>query len=152
MIHLPAAFDLFGLGQVELQTEFAVPGSRLFFARDSVRLNLTQDSRERRDAGQRGSRQTLGNRTSPPTNPFRGRRRFTTRPRKRDASTASHRPQRFTIVIISGVYRSPATFIWPRRASVSFRSSAVNSTAKAPMLSSRYFNRFVPGIGIMSLP
>ena len=70
MIHLAAAFDSFGLGQVELQTACAVPGSRLFFAHVSVRLDLTQDSRERRDAGQRGSPPDSGQPHITPTKPF----------------------------------------------------------------------------------
>jgi hypothetical protein len=64
----------------------------------------------------------------------------------------SQTPYRCTVAIISGVYRSPATFSTPKVSFVSFRSASVSCTASAPMLSSRYFTRFVPGIGIMSFP
>src|SRR5258707_14305198 len=56
-------------------------------------------------------------------------------------------PQPCTSFIMSAVYRSPATLSSLRRASVSFRSASVSCTAKAPMLSSKYLRRLLPGIG-----
>jgi hypothetical protein len=61
-------------------------------------------------------------------------------------------PQRLTVFIRSAVYLSPVTLISLKRAFVSFRSAAVSGTASAPMLSSKYLSRLVPGIGIISFP
>src|SRR5262249_29774439 len=60
-------------------------------------------------------------------------------------------PYRCTNAIISGVYLAPTTPIPAILDSKSCFSRGDNVTFSAPILSSRYFSRFVPGIGTTSL-
>jgi hypothetical protein len=63
-----------------------------------------------------------------------------------------HLPTRARAPSSRALYCSPATANCRKRASVSSKSLSVNCTAKAPVLSCKLRTRFVPGIGITSLP
>src|SRR5579859_16174 len=58
----------------------------------------------------------------------------------------------FTNVIIVSGYLAPEAALFGATSLIRRKSSEVSFTPSAPAFSSRYLRRFVPGMGIMSLP